>query len=251
MEPSQDGLAIDRLSDESRRTWLRTCTCAGSALLLGGFGLWSTPAGAAALTKAQRDALTPDQVIEWFKKGNERFRSGKMKEQNYLAQKRSSASGQYPAAIILGCIDSRVPAEIVLDAGIGDTFNARVAGNVANGDMLGSMEFACAAAGAKVILVMGHTACGAIKGAIDDVQLGNLTALLDSIKPAITATDYQGERTSKNAAFVDAVAQSNVKLAVDQIRTKSPILADLEKKGQIKIVGSMYELQTGRLSFLS
>jgi carbonic anhydrase len=203
------------------------------------------------LTKAQRDALTPDEVIELMKKGNERFRSGKMKEQNYLAQKRSSASGQYPAAIILGCIDSRVPAEIVFDIGIGDTFNARVAGNVANSDMLGSMEFACAASGAKVVLVMGHTACGAIKGAIDDVQLGNLTGLLNTIKPAIQATDYKGDRVSKKAEFVDAVARSNVRLALDTIRNNSPVLTDLEKKGQIKIVGAMYELQTGVVSFMS
>jgi carbonic anhydrase len=251
MESTQPHGMTQDSTGNTRRTWLKQCGCACSAVLLGGLVSRATLADAAALTQAQRDALTPDKVIAMMKEGNERFRSGKMKEQDYLAQKRASASGQYPAAIVLGCIDSRAPAEVVFDMGIGDTFNARVAGNIANSDMLGSMEFACAAAGAKVILVMGHTACGAIKGAIDNVQLGNLTGLLDTIKPAIQATQYTGERSSKNAEFVDAVAQSNVQLAVDTIRKNSPTLADLEKDGKIKIVGSMYELKTGRVMFLS
>jgi carbonic anhydrase len=127
---------------------------------------------------------------------------------DYLTQKRLSAAGQYPAAVILGCIDSRVPAEIVFDAGIGDTFNARIVGNVVNDDLLGSMEFACAAAGAKLVLLLGHTACGAVKGAIDDVVLGNLTGLLARIKPAIAATKIDGEKSTKNPAYVDAVARS-------------------------------------------
>src|SRR5580693_7611088 len=137
------------------------------------------------LTKEERDSMTPSQVIEELKKGNERFRTGKMVPTNYLAQKRSSAAGQYPAAVVLGCIDSRVPAEIVFDVGIGDVFIGRVAGNVVNDDMLGSMEFACAVSGAKLVLVLGHSACGAVKGAIDDVVLGNLTGLLARIKQAI------------------------------------------------------------------
>jgi carbonic anhydrase len=199
--------------------------------------------------RCQRDALTPDQVVEMMKKGNRRFRAGKLQTHDYLAQKRSSASGQYPAAVILSCIDSRAPAEILLDMGIGDTFNARVAGNIANKDLMGSLEFACAAAGAKVVLVMGHTACGAVRGAIDNVQLGNLTGLLDTIKPAIAATTYTGERSGSNAAFVDAVARSNVQLTIDALRSGSPILADLEKKGQIKIVGSMYDLSNGVVTF--
>src|SRR5215469_11351185 len=130
------------------------------------------------LTKEQRDSMTPVQVINELKKGNERFRSGKVASRDYLAQKRSSSTGQYPAAVVLGCLDSGVPAEIVFDVGIGDTFIGRVAGNVVNDDMLGSMEFGCAVSGAKVVLVLGHTACGAVKGAIDDVVLGNLTGLL-------------------------------------------------------------------------
>src|SRR5579862_3820996 len=197
---------------------------------------------AAAMSKEDRDRLTPDQIIDLMKQGNERFRAGKMRGHDYLAQKRATAGGQYPAAAILSCIDSRAPAEIILDSGIGDTFNARVAGNIATDDLIGSLEFACAAAGAKVVLVMGHTACGAVKGAIDNVQLSHLTALLDKIKPAIPATTYSGERTSKNAAFVDAVATTNVRHTVDEIRTRSSVLADLEKQGKIKIVPSMYQL---------
>jgi len=194
--------------------------------------------------------MTPAKVIEELQKGNERFRAGKMAPRDYLAEKRSSASGQYPAAVILGCIDSRAPAEIIFDAGIGDTFNARIAGNVVNDDLLGSMEFACAAAGAKLILLLGHTACGAVKGAIDDVVLGNLTGLLARIKPAIPATKFDGEKSSKNAVYVDAVARTNVGLAIENIRRRSPVLEDLEKKGSIQITGAMYNIASGMVEFL-
>jgi carbonic anhydrase len=170
---------------------------------------------------------------------------------DYRDQQRTSAAGQYPTTAVLGCIDSRAPAELIFDAGIGDTFNARIAGNVVNDDLLGSLEFACAVAGAKVVLVLGHTACGAIKGAIDDVEMGNLTGLLARVKPAITATTFTGEKTSKNAAYVDAVAQTNVRLGLDNVRRRSPILADLEKKGTIQIVGAMYDLATGTVQFLT
>jgi carbonic anhydrase len=152
---------------------------------------------------------------------------------------------------LLGCNDSSAPNELVFDAGIGDTFNARIAGNVVNDDLLGSLEFACAVAGAKVLLLLGHTACGAIKGAIDDVEMGNLTGLLARVKPAITATTFSGDKTSKNAAYVDAVAQTNVRLGLDNIRRRSPILADLEKKSTIQIVGAMYDLATGTVQFLA
>jgi len=209
------------------------------------------PSLSESLSKEQRDSMTPAQVIDELKKGNERFRTGKMAARNYLAEKRSSAAGQYPAAVVLGCVDSRVPAEIVFDTGIGDTFNGRVAGNIVNDDMLGSMEFACAAAGAKAILVLGHTSCGAVKGAIDDVVLGNLTGLLARIKPAIPATKFDGEKSSKNASYVDAVARTNVTLGLAEIRRHSPILADLEKKGNIKITGAMYDLATGVVEFVS
>jgi carbonic anhydrase len=209
------------------------------------------PSLSKSLTKEQRDGMTPAQVIDELKKGNERFRAAKMAPRNYLAEKRSSAAGQYPAAVVLGCLDSRVPAEIVFDAGIGDAFIGRVAGNVINDDMLGSMEFACAVSGAKVVLVLGHTACGAVKGAIDDVVLGNLTGLLARIKPAIPATKFDGERSSKNANYVDAVARTNVMLALAEIRRRSPILEELEKKGSIKITGAMYDLATGVVDFVS
>ena len=242
--------AVDHSFVASRRGWLKTTGSTGAAVLMAGVGLRTADAQAASLSQAQRDALTPDQVLEMMKKGNQRFRAGMMQKQDFLAQKRSSASGQFPAAVILSCIDSRAPAEILLDMGIGDTFNARIAGNIANKDLMGSLEFACAAAGAKVVLVMGHTACGAIRGAIDNVQLGNLTGLLDTIKPAIAKTDYAGDRSGKNLAFVDAVAKTNVQLTIDTLRSGSPILADLEKKGQIKIVGSMYDLSTGAVTFL-
>lgn len=207
--------------------------------------------GSSSLTKEQRDRMTADQVVAELKKGNERFRTGTMTPRDYRDQRRTSAAGQFPSAAVLGCIDSRAPAELVFDAGIGDTFNARIAGNVVNDDLLGSLEFACAVAGAKVLLLLGHTACGAIKGAIDDVEMGNLTGLLARVKPAVTATTFAGERSSKNAAYVDAVARTNVLIGLDNIRRRSPILENLEKKNTIQIVGAMYDLATGTVEFLS
>jgi len=208
-------------------------------------------ASAAALTREQRDKLTPDAVLALLERGNERFRTGTTQPHDYLAQKRATAGGQYPAAAILSCVDSRAPAEIILDARIGDVFVARIAGNIVNDDLLGSLEFACAAAGAKVVLVIGHTACGAVKGAIDGVELGHLTALLGKIRPAVAATEYAGERTSTNADFVDAVARTNVMRTVQDIRQRSGVLAGLEKDGKIRIAGSMYHLLGGRVEFLS
>lgn len=224
----------------------------GAPLALTGVGLGVPEAAQAeALTKEARDRLTPAQVIDMLKAGNERFRTGRMQGHDYLAQKRATAAGQYPAAAILSCIDSRAPAEIILDTGIGATFNARVAGNIADDDLIGSLEFACAAAGAKVVMVMGHTACGAVKGAIDDVELGHLTAVLDKIKPAIRATTYAGERSSKNGSFVDAVAATNARLTVEEIRARSTVLAGLEKDGKIRMAASMYHLAGGRVEFLA
>ena len=184
-----------------------------------------------------------------MRNGNQRFRRGKESPHDYLAQQKASAKGQYPAAVILSCIDSRAPAETIMDLGIGDCFNARVAGNVANDDILGSMEFACKVAGAKVVLVMGHTACGAVKGAIDNVQLGNLTGLLARIRPAVSATEYSGERSAKNYGFVDAVARKNVELTMADIRRRSAVLSELASSGAIKIVGAMYDLETGVVEF--
>jgi carbonic anhydrase len=238
--------------DPRRRTLLGSVAGASAATALGAL----LPAGmraahAQALTREQRDQLSPQQVLEMLKHGNERFRSGQMHPHDYLAQKRATIAGQYPAAAILSCIDSRAPGEIIFDTGIGESFNARIAGNISNDDLLGSLEFACAAAGAKLILVMGHTSCGAIKGAIDGAQLGHLTELLHRIKPAVAATAYSGERSSKNAAFVDAVAATNVRRTVADIRTRSSVLAGLEKEGKIAIVGSMYHLQGGRVELFS
>jgi carbonic anhydrase len=233
----------------SRRGFLKVTGVAAATAALG-FAPGSHLAYAAALSKEQRDKLTPNDIIALMKKGNERFRVGKESPHDYLAQQKASAKGQYPAAVILSCIDSRAPAETIMDMGIGDTFNARVAGNIANEDILGSMEFACKVSGAKVVLVMGHTACGAIKGAIDNVQLGNLTGLLAKIRPAVDGTQYQGERAAQNYAFVDAVARKNVELTMIDIRRRSPVLAGLETSGAIKIVGAMYNLETGVVDFL-
>lgn len=242
----------ESLSDHSinRRHFLNLAVGACAITPFVPFNLQLATSRDSSLTKQQRDSMTPSQVIEELKKGNERFRQGKMVPRNYLAEKRASASGQFPAAVVLGCLDSRVPAEIIFDAGIGDAFNGRVAGNVVNDDMLGSMEFACAVSGAKVVLVLGHTACGAVKGAIDDVVLGNLTGLLARIKPAISATNFDGEKSAKNAAYVDAVARTNVVLALAEIRRRSPILGELEQKGSIKISGAMYDLSTGQVDFV-
>lgn len=232
-----------------RRAFIRAAGVAGAGALAGAV-LPARIAWAAALTKAERDRMTPDDVIQLMRKGNERFRTGQRTAQDFLAQQRASAKGQYPAAVLLSCIDSRASAETILDLGIGDVFNTRVAGNVVNDDVLGSMEFACKVAGAKVVLVMGHTACGAIKGAIDRVQLGNLTGLLAKIRPAVEATPYQGERSAKNYAFVDAVARRNVELAMAGVRSGSAVIAELETKGAVKIVGAMYNLESAVVDFL-
>jgi carbonic anhydrase len=207
--------------------------------------------GRNALTAAQRDALTPDDVLRLVLEGNERFATGKRAPVDFLAQQRQSgAEGQHPAAVFLTCVDSRAPVEVLCDLGIGDAFNARVAGNVINDDILGSMEFATAAAGAKLVMVMGHTACGAVAGAIDNVRLGNLTLLLARFGNAIAATPYDGVKSGKNTDYVDKVAATQVRQTLTLIRERSPVLRGLETEGKIRIVGSMYDLKTGRVSLL-
>ncbi|HXS41701.1 MAG TPA: carbonic anhydrase family protein [Stellaceae bacterium] len=233
-----------------RRNFLKAASAAG-ALGLAGDGLLAASARADALTKAERDRMTPEDIIAMMKKGNERFRSGVRKNRNYLNEQKASAKGQYPAAVFLSCIDSRAPAEVIMDLGLGDIFNCRVAGNIENPDILGSMEFACKVMGAKVVLVMGHTGCGAIKGAIDHAELGNLTGLLEKIKPAVEATRYEGERSAKNYAFVNAVARRNVDMTLSAIRKDSPVLAGLETDHRIKIIGAMYDLETGGVEFFA
>ena len=194
--------------------------------------------------------MTPDEILAAFKRGNKNFAKGLRTSRNFINEQKASVKGQYPSAVILSCIDSRAPAEVIMDLGIGDIFNARVAWNIATDDMLGSIQFACKKVeGVKVVLVMGHTSCGAIKGAIDNAELGNLTGLLAKIKPAVKATVFKGELTSKNLAYVDAVAQKNVELTLADIRKKSPVLAELESKGTIKIAGAMYNLETATVNF--
>ncbi|WP_395748956.1 carbonic anhydrase family protein [Prosthecobacter sp.] len=204
------------------------------------------------VTTAEEQArLTPEEVLQQFKDGNRRFRSGQITRRNHPEQVRKSAVGQFPKAVVLSCLDSRVPVEDVFDQGIGDVFVARVAGNLVNEDILGSMEFACKVAGAKMILVMGHQHCGAIRGAIDDVQLGNLTSLLAKIKPAVAlSSSFPGEQTSANPLYVRHVARNNVRHALSQIRTRSPILKEMEDKREIKIVGAFYRLTDGTLEFI-
>lgn len=203
------------------------------------------------MTRAERDALTPDQAIELLRQGNLRFQANQSMNRDYRAEKRATAGGQYPVAAILGCIDSRVPPEIVLDSSIGEIFSARVAANVLSDDILGSLEFSCAMAGAKVIVVMGHTDCGAVKGAITGVTLGHLAGLVNQIQPAIERTRYLGDRSVKNPAYVDAVIKANVAWTAEQIRQRSPILRELEAQGRIKIVQTMYHFAGGKMDWIS
>jgi carbonic anhydrase len=232
----------------TRRGFLKTPAVAGAMGVLGG-SLCAGTAHAVTLTREKRDRMTPDEILADMKRGNQRFRKGELKKRDYLAEQKVWAKGQYPAAVILSCIDSRAPAEVIMDLALGNVFNCRVAGNIANEDILGSMEFACKVTGAKVVLVMGHTSCGAIKGAIDNVELGNLTGLLAKIRPAVKATTFDGERSSKNAAFVDAVTRKNVELTKAEILKKSPVLRQLQSKGAVKVAGAMYNLQTATVEF--
>jgi carbonic anhydrase len=203
------------------------------------------------LTQEEQDALTPDEVLRLLKEGNERFASGTLTSRDHSAQVRKAASGQFPKAIVLSCVDSRVPVEDVFDRGIGDVFVSRVAGNFENTDILGSMEFACAASGAKVVFVLGHEYCGAIKSAIDRVELGNITAMLENIRPAVEyLSDFDGDQTSGNEDFVHEVALQNIRETIEDIRESSPILKEMEENGTIKIAGGMYNMNTGRVDFI-
>ncbi|MFB9080606.1 carbonic anhydrase family protein [Flavobacterium procerum] len=203
------------------------------------------------MTKEEQTRLTPDAILQEFIEGNKRFQKGSTTVRDHSKQARKSAPGQFPKAVVLSCVDSRVPVEDVFDQGLGDIFVGRVAGNFVNEDLLGSMEFACKVSGAKLVLVMGHQHCGAIKGAIDDVKLGNITAMLSKIKPAVAMSqDFKGEKLSKNDSFVKYVSENNVLYTIDQIRKKSPILREMEEKGEIKIVGVFYNLTDGTLEFL-
>ena len=203
------------------------------------------------LSAEERAKLTPDQILQDFLDDNERFRNNHLTHRDHSEQIRKSAFGQYPKAVVVSCLDSRVPVEDVFDQGIGDIFVGRIAGNFVNDDLLGSLEFACKVAGAKLIIIMGHQHCGAVIGAIDDVKLGNLTTTLSKIKPAIRMSqNYNGNMTSKNEEFVKIVSENNVRHAISTIRSKSPILKEMEENGEIKIVGLFYTLTKGELIFV-
>ena len=202
------------------------------------------------LTKELQDAITPETALNLLKEGNHRFMNNLKTNRNLLEQANETSDGQHPFAIILSCIDSRTSAELIFDQGLGDIFSVRIAGNIINEDILGSMEFACKVAGAKIIAVLGHTKCGAIKGACDHVEMGNLTALLSKIQPAVydEKTELQN-RNSNNSDFVEKVAVINVKRAVQAIVERSPILKDMLANGEIKLVGGVHEISTGEVTF--
>jgi len=202
------------------------------------------------INKDKQTNLSPDAVLKDLMEGNERFSSAKMHQRDYASQVEQTKAGQWPQAVVLGCIDSRVPLETIFDQGVGDIFSARVAGNFENTDILGSLEYSCKVAGSKLVMVLGHEACGAVKAACDDVELGNITHLLSNIKPAVKATETGGERNSSNSEFVAGVVENNVKLTMDRIREKSPILKEMEDNGEIKIVGGVYSISNGKVSLL-
>ncbi|GGK13836.1 carbonic anhydrase [Yeosuana aromativorans] len=203
-------------------------------------------------TRETQATMTPQKSLQFLKEGNQRFQNNLKANRNLLEQVNDTSDGQFPFATILSCIDSRVSAELVFDQGLGDIFSVRIAGNFVNEDILGSMEFACKLAGTKLIVVLGHTSCGAIKGACDDAKLGNLTAMLSKIKPAVKAVKEPMDsslRNSKNQEFVDNVSKMNVQLTIDRIHAESPVLSDMEKNGDIMIIGAMYDINTGAVTF--
>ena len=203
------------------------------------------------LTSDKQAKLTPDEIINDFKEGNKRYAENNLTNWDFSSKVRKTAGGQYPKAIVLSCVDSRVPVEYVLDQGVGDIFVARVAGNFVNEDILGSMEFACKVSGSKVIMVMGHEGCGAIISAIDEVKLGNLTTMLAKIDPAVQMSQkFNGEKKSNNTKYVKHVCENNVKNTIQNIRSKSPILKEMEDLGEIKIIGAYYSVSTGKVKFL-
>ncbi len=202
-------------------------------------------------TAASQAEITPEKAVKMLKEGNKRFVKEDMLNRDLLAQVDQTATGQYPFAAVVSCIDSRIPTEIVFDQGVGDIFNARIAGNFVNDDILGSLEFACKVAGSKTIVVMGHTECGAVKGACDNVKLGNLTGMLEHIQPAIDAvTDIKENRNSGNKEFVQKVADMNVELTMEKIKTDSPVLKEMYDNGEISIVGAMYDVHSGEVTFM-
>ncbi len=203
-------------------------------------------------TKETQATMTPEKSLQYLKEGNVRFQNNLKANRNLLEQVNDTSDGQFPFATILSCIDSRVSAELVFDQGLGDVFSVRIAGNFANEDILGSMEFACKLAGTKLVVVLGHTACGAVKGACDDAKLGNLTGMLAKIKPAVNAVTSPEDtslRNSSNSEFVNNVSAKNVELTIDRIVKESGVLAEMQNKGEIMIIGAMYDIHSGTVTF--
>src|SRR6056300_1362426 len=203
-------------------------------------------------TKETQAQMTPTSSLEELKKGNQRFVENKLLNRDLMQQVGETSTGQYPFATVLSCIDSRVSSELIFDQGIGDIFSVRIAGNFVNEDILGSMEFACKLAGTKLIVVLGHTSCGAVKGACDDAKLGNLTSMLSKIKPAVNAVSEPKEASKRNSAnleFVDSVSEKNVLLSIERIKAESQVLGEMHEDGEIMIVGAMYNIQDGSVKF--
>jgi len=198
-----------------------------------------------------QSTMTPKKALEFLKEGNARFENNLKANRNLLQQVNETSDGQFPFAVVLSCIDSRVSAELVFDQGLGDIFSVRIAGNFVNEDILGSMEFACKLAGSKLIVVLGHSNCGAIKGACDDAKLGNLTSLIGKLKPAVDAVKEPSEnRNSSNSEFVANVAHVNVELTIEKIKEQSPVLKEMLDNHEIGIVGGMYDVSQGTVEFL-
>jgi carbonic anhydrase len=214
------------------------------------FGAIPANAGEVATTREAQAAITPSKALEILKEGNKRFVSNKLRKRDLMAQVKKTGKGQFPYAAVVSCLDSRTQPEYIFDQGIGDIFVARVAGNFVNDDILGSLEFATKLAGARLIVIMGHTLCGAVMGACDKAQLGLLTATLANINPAVEAVqgDYN-PRTSQNDKFVEAVTEKNVKLTMQKLRTRSVVLREMIDKGEIGLVGAMYDVSTGKVTF--
>ena len=242
-------LDIDRRNFIKKAGGALIAAAAGSSLALSTMRAHAAQS-AVTQTKQTQGATTPQKALQMLKDGNSRFIQGKMLKRDLMQQVKATGGGQFPFAAIVGCIDSRASNELIFDQGIGDIFSVRIAGNFVNDDILGSLEFACAAAGAKLIVVLGHTECGAVKGACDDVVLGNLTQTLSNIKPAVAAVSgFESDRSSKNDKFVQAVTDKNVVLTVERIRERSPILRGMADNDQIGLVGAMYDVHNGKVTF--
>lgn len=214
-------------------------------------GYFNNPLVEKVTTAEEQKLLSPDTILQRLKAGNKRFTENNITARDHSKLVRATAGGQFPKSVVLSCLDSRIPVEDVFDKGIGDMFVARNAGNIVNEDVLGSMEFACKVSGAKLILVMGHSSCGAVKSAIDDVKMGNITAMLAKIKPAVALSEnFEGEKNSKNEMYTEVVGKNNVLHTLETIKQRSPILKEMLDKGEIKMAGAFYDIKSGEVTFL-